>query len=601
MYEANHLEVKFQALAVQGTISLCINSAPIVIGCSSNINQSTSLENNTFYCQMNATSPGQAPENMSYTYSYMPFDLPGMTFSMNSSGYIRIWANQTGVGTYLVPITTQDTNVCPLASVYNYYFTIQDVNDPPILTGLLPSKSIAEGTSISPFFLNDYFIDLENEDMVFTVSSSVFNVIINNATSEVVITAPGGFCETDYIYFTATDSRNLSTDSNVVSLEETCSVPAPAGGGGGGGSAQACESEWQCRDWSRCFINGSQVRSCVDLHGCDLNELKKDFWRECIYVPTCYDGERNQGEQGVDCGGPCASCPSSKEFVNEKDPTCDDGIRNQGEIGIDCGGPCLVCKQIEVPGLLPEEYSNKMLTYTVIAILSLGGLFLGYVIFRKEIKRAFAKVAWWFTRRKKKQLLLKDDEKKELLDILKALEIKIRKAEHLKSADKLFQDLLKSNRAYLGYALRSNSYFNEEMENSLSKVKNNDLKRALRLFIQRQEELEIKSVNIDQNMALYYVQELRQLVLNTSNYDRQDYSFIAKDLPIVGSSVEKCKELLYNATITLAFSNMDASQKYYFELLKVYETLSDQEKMMMYSEISKIFSYIKYVISWADK
>ncbi len=48
---------------------------------------------------------------------------------------------------------------------------------------------------------------------------------------------------------------------------------------------------------------------------------------------TCSDGIKNQGEQGVDCGGPCpGSCPN-----------CADGIHNQGETGVDCGGPCSPC------------------------------------------------------------------------------------------------------------------------------------------------------------------------------------------------------------------------------------------------------------------
>ncbi|NNK81451.1 MAG: zinc metalloprotease, partial [Flavobacteriales bacterium] len=49
-------------------------------------------------------------------------------------------------------------------------------------------------------------------------------------------------------------------------------------------------------------------------------------------APTCDDGIQNQGETGVDCGGPCAPCA-----------TCNDGIQNQGETGVDCGGPCAAC------------------------------------------------------------------------------------------------------------------------------------------------------------------------------------------------------------------------------------------------------------------
>ncbi|MEM9990590.1 MAG: cohesin domain-containing protein, partial [Bacteroidota bacterium] len=47
---------------------------------------------------------------------------------------------------------------------------------------------------------------------------------------------------------------------------------------------------------------------------------------------TCTDGIQNQGEEGVDCGGPCAACPS-----------CNDGIQNGDETGVDCGGSCSPC------------------------------------------------------------------------------------------------------------------------------------------------------------------------------------------------------------------------------------------------------------------
>lgn len=51
---------------------------------------------------------------------------------------------------------------------------------------------------------------------------------------------------------------------------------------------------------------------------------------------TCYDGELNNNEESVDCGGPCVACDTTEG-------TCFDGIQNQGETGVDCGGPCNVC------------------------------------------------------------------------------------------------------------------------------------------------------------------------------------------------------------------------------------------------------------------
>ncbi|PHI20399.1 hypothetical protein CEQ90_08035 [Lewinellaceae bacterium SD302] len=51
-------------------------------------------------------------------------------------------------------------------------------------------------------------------------------------------------------------------------------------------------------------------------------------------APTCNDGIQNQGEEGIDCGGPCAPCYS-----------CNDGIQNGQETGVDCGGPdCIPCQ-----------------------------------------------------------------------------------------------------------------------------------------------------------------------------------------------------------------------------------------------------------------
>ncbi len=53
--------------------------------------------------------------------------------------------------------------------------------------------------------------------------------------------------------------------------------------------------------------------------------------------PTCFDEVRNQGEIGIDCGGPCPECL----------PTCDDRVLNGTEQFIDCGGedcaPCATC------------------------------------------------------------------------------------------------------------------------------------------------------------------------------------------------------------------------------------------------------------------
>ncbi len=83
-------------------------------------------------------------------------------------------------------------------------------------------------------------------------------------------------------------------------------------------------------------IGTSQVtfqatNNCGNIETCNVNVTVNSGGNE----PTCNDGIQNQGETGVDCGGPCAPCPTV--------PTCNDGIQNQGETGVDCGGPCAPC------------------------------------------------------------------------------------------------------------------------------------------------------------------------------------------------------------------------------------------------------------------
>jgi len=75
-------------------------------------------------------------------------------------------------------------------------------------------------------------------------------------------------------------------------------------------------------------------------------------------APTCDDGIQNQGETGIDCGGPCAACA-----------TCNDGIQNQGETDIDCGGPnCNACPCFDTPVqivLVVDNYASET-TWSVV-------------------------------------------------------------------------------------------------------------------------------------------------------------------------------------------------------------------------------------------
>ena len=70
---------------------------------------------------------------------------------------------------------------------------------------------------------------------------------------------------------------------------------------------------------------------------------------------TCIDGIQNQGETGIDCGGPCPA-----RSTPELQPSCSDGIQNQGETGVDCGGPnCLACPTPTTPATCSDGIQNQ--------------------------------------------------------------------------------------------------------------------------------------------------------------------------------------------------------------------------------------------------
>ena len=141
-----------------------------------------------------------------------------------------------------------------------------------------------------------------------------------------------------------------------------------SGGYGGGG----CNHYWRCGDWGECnwvSNQGLQTRDCEYEGTCSEANAYPPLSQECEYVPTCYDDIQNQGEEGIDCGGPCPTCPATT--------SCYDGLKNQGEEGIDCGGPCPACAvRVEMP---QKSNLGKIIAWIVILIIILGLIALAYI------------------------------------------------------------------------------------------------------------------------------------------------------------------------------------------------------------------------------
>ena len=110
-------------------------------------------------------------------------------------------------------------------------------------------------------------------------------------------------------------------------------------------------------------INGQRSIFCQPLNGC-LGTSKLVQTCGSGFATSCTDHVKNQGETGVDCGGPCSKkCskikiktdavkqpvlgdqPELSEIIGDPQVYCFDGTQNYGEYGIDCGGSCnAVCQ-----------------------------------------------------------------------------------------------------------------------------------------------------------------------------------------------------------------------------------------------------------------
>ena len=113
---------------------------------------------------------------------------------------------------------------------------------------------------------------------------------------------------------------------------------------------QHFRSEWYGFQWA--ILHFSIVPTCIDGIQ-NQGEAGIDCGGPCRPCASCYDGIHNQGEVKIDCGGPCKACPTCNDGIKNQHeagidcggpcrpcPTCNDNIQNQGENGIDCGGPC---------------------------------------------------------------------------------------------------------------------------------------------------------------------------------------------------------------------------------------------------------------------
>jgi hypothetical protein len=183
-----------------------------------------------------------------------------------------------------------------------------------------------------------------------------------------------------------------------------------------------CEEKWGCEQWKvcqslkksvdagilteedyqriqdECVANkwnsencGFQIRECINLNECNTTVQEPEKIQRCYFTenPNCEDGIKNchtrDCEVLTDCGGPCKPCP-----------TCYDGIQNQGEEDIDCGGPCyLECEVKESPFVSAVNPLRYILTaLIIILIIVIGFKIMKISKIRKQIKKQEESYRW---------------------------------------------------------------------------------------------------------------------------------------------------------------------------------------------------------------
>lgn len=591
-----------------GTVGLCINSAPVF----NNSCNSTIIEHTIYNCEVNATDKNNNPITFTSVFTTEPEQ-----FNISSDGTIYFAAEDEG--NHSVIITIDDNTGCSNSqNALTFDFEIININDPPELLANIPGQSIPDGVQVSVFYLDSYFRDPDGEDLTYTVSgNSNIDIQIFESTSEVLMYST--VCDAqENVIFTAKDPINQTADSNSVRLNVSCATEATSSNPTGtsshtgsiAGSYTPCDPDWQCADWTRCTAEGIQTKTCEDLNHCDLNHYIHVLERDCIYVapPLCdenwectiwspcpYTGIQTRTCTDLNECGTIHYQPEEEQDC-EYTPTCSDGLQNQGETGTDCGGPCPACTIIEIPGIIKER-SNILTNILFLIIIIILSLLIIYKYFHKQINSGIVKMVWMITGKKIKRFLLSEPEKKNVLAELLKVEQGLTNNNIIKNREAVAHVA----RVYFAYAVDLKPEFvKEELAKGIKQKRIDELyEKVFVSFFNKVEKFEFEKTNIYKTDLEMMIEELRELVHETSKFKKEDVGkeIIEKQIPTSASSVIKIKSIMRNIYITMLFEETETAKNKYSEILKIYETLSEKKKQEIYEDITRLFNEITYFLS----
>lgn len=134
---------------------------------------------------------------------------------------------------------------------------------------------------------------------------------------------------------TSSSSSSSSSDDDDDSSSSDSSSRKKSSSSSSDDDEESCTHKWSCKSWGVCAENGFQTRICYYTGNCTTEGNQSDTRQRCTYVAS---------EEEV--------------VVEEEEETCDDNVKNQGERGIDCGGPCDACPTTTAPPVVEETKTN---------------------------------------------------------------------------------------------------------------------------------------------------------------------------------------------------------------------------------------------------
>lgn len=585
------------ALAAFATTSFCINLPPSNITTGScNFTMPWGIPIN---CTLNATDP----ENNSIIYQGY-FITPNQLFNIDMYGGINVNLNKTAIGNHTLRIIVSDLSGCD-NNIYEEDHNIEviDINHAPYLSAIIPNRTLGWQTTYA-FFLDDYFDDIDGDNLTYIVSQDDNLTSINIVNPQGLTTIKGMDCGESTFYFIATDPEGLTATSNLVRYtinncpyeDDGSSKGTGGGGGGGGGNYYSCTPDWRCSKWSACQENGTRQLRCIDYNGCNPNNYIKFITENCTFIPSEYICEEKwECTEWSTCINEvhtrtCIdknSCGTTKNKPAENEsctpiPSCFNGIQDGDETGIDCGGSCGACRSIEQPTRI-EGLDSRII---IASAITLATVILIFVALRKQLKQVMDKMlASW--RKKKQPIYLTEQQKQKLLTILFKIQDDI---DNGKTNIQL--SIAQLVQLYFMELLGIDVPSSEKIRANIHKLENKQLESIILDFQKRINKIKKARKDILQEA----IDDISNHIYLVSEFHDKDALTLPKEREINADNIiDKFYQKLSNIHIALEFKELIMAKNLYKELLEDYNKLSHEQKLEVYDDMMAVYNIILYL------